>query len=120
MHLTDFATMLVDLRHRWAAFEVLLDPEVCATVPDGRRLLAHARRAMSREAVALARRERAGGDGAAAAALLDLAGELWPGASDPVPAWFPAPSRLPRPVERGARRVTEHLRWRVWAEAGVR
>jgi GT2 family glycosyltransferase len=78
MHLTSFATMLVDLRHRLEAFRVV------ETLPEpqarpARTRLGWVRRALAREALGIAVRTLdAGGAPESAAALVQFARETWP------------------------------------------
>ncbi|HEY8294615.1 MAG TPA: glycosyltransferase family 2 protein, partial [Micrococcaceae bacterium] len=74
MHLAQFATMAVDLKHRLEAFQVLDSPAVTKHLKAAPQLLARARGAMAREALKLAERELAqGANPQSAANLLDFA-----------------------------------------------
>lgn len=128
MHLTDFATLAVDLRHRLAAFEVLADPD--RGLPDGSRLVDSARRALAREALLNAARELdEGADVAAVAPLHELALELRPAAATAartraVDARMRRrelghpPTARERAIEH-ARRTVDRVRWRIWETAGI-
>lgn len=110
MHLTQFATMAVDMRHRLSAFEVINGPELAPLVPGSDRLIERTRRAIARQASVLAQRELdRGAHLSEIQALLALAEELSPGsASARRISWrvtretsgkTPAPTQ--RAIERG-------------------
>ncbi|QYF72837.1 glycosyltransferase [Cryobacterium sp. PAMC25264] len=82
MHLTQFATMAVDMRHRLTAFEVLTGPELAPLVPGSDRLIVRTRQAIARQANILAARELdRGAHRGEVQELLALAEELSPGSS---------------------------------------
>ncbi|WP_172829626.1 glycosyltransferase family 2 protein [Microterricola viridarii] len=82
MHVTSYAGLAVDLRHRMAAFESLTGPELAPSVPGADRMVARARAAIAREAVSLALRDLDRGMRTdEVRPLLELADELDPGAS---------------------------------------
>lgn len=83
MHLTQFASMAVDLRLRFEAFETLGAPELRDFVPDGQELVARARGAIARQAVVMGARELDRGARADdVASLFELAEDFSPGASE--------------------------------------
>jgi hypothetical protein len=129
MHLTTFATLPVDLRHRLAAFEVIGSPWFSSRVPDASGLLVAARRAVAREAILIASRGLDGGAPAELAReLFAFAEQTMPGnvrPAQPLTAWRlrRADSGLPpAPVQRhveAARRQVDRLRWKTWQAVGL-
>jgi glycosyltransferase involved in cell wall biosynthesis len=128
MHTTDFGTMAVDLRHRFAAFESLADPALA--VPDSAVLLRRVRSAISAEALLLAVRalDRGAADDGVFA-LITLAEELRPRSRSAIrgrglrrridrQARGASPSRLQRAAEE-ARRQLDRVRAVVWEVAGI-
>ncbi|MDM8083236.1 glycosyltransferase [Cellulomonas cellasea] len=130
MHLTVFATMLVDLRHRLAAFAVLDQPQTRALLPSAPVRWRRARRALAREALVLAARDLdAGADPATAAQLADFAEEAWPASA----GWRRSravrrtlahavagrgPTRA-QGLMRLARDAADRIRWKVWRIVGI-
>lgn len=122
MHLTSYATMVVDLRHRLAAFEVLARPDIRAVIPDA-GLLERARRALAREAQLIATRDLdrgvALGD---VRPLLEFAEELRPGSGSIARgrrlARRTARQRLGKPPSR-LQRATEFTRGQADRVRGV-
>jgi hypothetical protein len=127
MHLTTFATMLVDFAGRRDAFDVLEVPDTQRYVRNGARLNARARRAIARETLILATRDthvQSSGDNAMQ--LISFAEEIWP---------------LPRTRRRAVsarrmlsgsghrsgqrrlvaefRRQLDRVRWRAWRITGI-
>ncbi|MGY1649749.1 glycosyltransferase family 2 protein [Geodermatophilus sp. SYSU D01119] len=125
MHLTDYGSLLYDLRERLTVFDA-------AFAPDGRsdgstRRLA-ARRALAREALRLAWRARLAGGGSGAdtvEAFTDWARDTWPGVVR-TPTWRAVTERreaTPPEWERAAAslylRGRSHLWWRRWRRFGL-
>lgn len=82
MHLTQFASLAVDLRLRFEAFETLDAPELRAFVPQSERSVKKAREAIARQAVVMAARELdRGASREGIEPLLELAEEFSAGAS---------------------------------------
>ena len=130
MHLTQFATMAVDLHQRLAAFDVLAGDDIRNHLPGGEALLARAKKAVAREARILATRELdAGAVVASVRPLLDFADEIHPTSGAPLSArmlrWRitraddgKKPALVQRTAERWRRQV-DRLRWRAWEEIGI-
>ncbi len=130
MHLTKFATMVVDLRHRLEAFQVLDSPAVAAHLVDGSALLARARRAMAEESLKLAERELAQrGAAQTAASLVEFAATLvgdarfgrrsaWLQRKLQTAADGASPSGRQAMLELW-RTQLDRVRWRLWALTGV-
>lgn len=130
MHLTQFATMVVDLKHRLEAFQVLDSPAPAAHLVNGSGLLARARRAMAKESLKLAERELAQrGAPQTAAGLEEFAATLSGGAR-----FGRRSARLQRKLREAADGVSpsrrqamlelwrtqlDRVRWRLWAVTGV-
>jgi len=131
MHLTRFAGMAQDLRHRAAAFEVILRDPTLLSSAGARRLVSRARRSMLREALALARRElQFRGDRETAARLIEAAGELaagLPGAQGRIASARSAldssrPGSTPSAASRAREWVRvqlDRVRWRLYAAIGI-
>lgn len=130
MHLSEFAGMAEDLRHRALAFRVLAAPDVRDALPRHDRLLARAQRAIAREALLLAQRELdRGGDADSAAELFRAAGQVK--RSSLRGRRGRAVVRRLRRVESGeppdlghrsveaTRRQLDRVRWTVWRHMGV-
>lgn len=125
MHLARFATMVVDLEHRLAAFEVLAGDEF--PVSQGTALLARARRAIAREAQLIAIRELdAGAPASAVEALLAFADEVRPGSdASALLRWRISRAndgKKPAEIQQLAeswRRQVDRARWRAWKEVGI-
>ncbi|MBT8160327.1 MULTISPECIES: glycosyltransferase [Arthrobacter] len=130
MHLTTFATMMVDLGHRLEAFRVLRSPEVLRGLPRGNRLFERAQQAVGREALILAARTLdSGGPTADAAALRDFASRSTPGRQGrrrmQGVGWRlaradggKAPMVWQRAAEAG-RTQLDRVRWRAWRMVGI-
>lgn len=129
MHLTSYATMAVDLQHRLAAFESLVDADMLELVPDAPRLLSSARRALAKEALVLAARDLdRGRSPEAATTLLHFSLSLRDGSGPPGARLLAArvrraqrgttPSTIRRGVEFG-RRHLDRVRALIWELAGV-
>lgn len=127
MHLTTFATMAVDLRHRLAAFSVLADDRL--GLEHGARLVARARLALAREALLLAARELDAGAHGDVEPLLDAALDLRRDAAHTRRGRLLAarmrrlslgkrPALAQRVLEH-ARRQLDRARWRIWETAGI-
>jgi hypothetical protein len=127
MHLTQFATMAVDMRHRLTAFEVVTGAELAPLLPEPERLIERARQAIARQARVLATRELdRGALLAEVQPLLALAEELAPGSSAARPiSWrvarqstgkTPAPTQ--RAIERG-RAQLDRVRGVLTEVAGI-
>lgn len=130
MHLTAFAGMAADLRHRARAFRTLSSPATREVLPRPDRLVARAERAIAREALLLAERELdRGGDADAASELFRVAGEVRGSSLQGrrgrgvmrrlrrVQLGAP-PARAQRFIE-AARRQVDRVRWTVWRHLGV-
>lgn len=119
MHLTTFAGMITDLRERRRTFRVLFE-EHARDRPDVGRLREPAMKALSREAVKLARIARR--DGLSAAAIdpyVQFARETWPAVlrdRDPVAGSMTLPARY---LGSFSTKATSHLRWRRWRRYGT-
>ncbi|WP_170298576.1 glycosyltransferase family 2 protein [Agromyces allii] len=130
MHLTTFAGMAEDLRHRALAFRGLSEPGTCDELPRHAALVARAERSIAREALLLAQRELdRGGDVDAASELFRVAGEVRR-SSLRGRRGRAVVRRLrrahggasPDAVHRGleaARRQLDRVRWTVWRHLGV-
>ncbi|WP_353988191.1 glycosyltransferase family 2 protein [Ruicaihuangia caeni] len=128
MHLTTFATMAVDLRHRLAAFNALTDPDL--DLEDADELLERARRALAREALLIAARSLDAGDPAEAVApLRQVAAEISAASAQSRRARLLGrriarqsrgmpPATAQRALEHG-RRQLDRVRWRIWETAGI-
>ncbi|WP_158551718.1 glycosyltransferase family 2 protein [Agromyces sp. PvR057] len=130
MHLTEFAGMTEDLRHRALAFRTLSSPAVREAVPQGDTLVARAERAIAREALLLAQRELdRGGDPDAASELYRVAGEVR--RSSLRRRRGRGVVRSLRRVQQGARpglahrsaesarRQLDRVRWTLWRHVGL-
>lgn len=124
MHLTTFATMQVDLRHRYAAFEVLGDHAVRLRWPAASTMLDRARAAIARDARELALRELDSGSDAGVVELLDIADELAPAQR----ATRDLRARLEHGVPSGGvwvrprnlvRAQSDRVRWKAWTAVGL-
>lgn len=129
MHLTTFATMPVDLRHRAAAFDVLDSEWFRDQVPLAGRLWHRARAGIVNEALLLAARGLDGGSsGIEARELLAVAHALSP-EHEPT-----LPKRLVRRLQRAdtgapptrfqtgaevCRRQVDRMRWKTWGAVGL-
>lgn len=131
MHLTRFAGMAQDLRHRATAFEVIRrDPDLLPPA-QAHSFLTRARRSLLREALSLARREfQFRGDRETAARLIEAAcviGAGLPGAQRridaariAIDAWRPGTG--PSAASRGREWVRvqlDRMRWRLYAAIGI-
>ena len=119
MHLTTFAGMITDLRERRRTFEILFDEHARDRSEVG-RLREPAMKALSREALRLAR--VAHRDGLSAATIdpyLDFARDTWPAAlryGDPVSSTVTLPGRY---LGQFSTKAANHLRWRRWRRYGT-
>lgn len=130
MHLTDFATMELDLRHRALAFRSLSAPGTREALPDHERLIARAEAAIAREALLLAQRELdRDGDPEIARRLFRVAGDVHRPSlrgrrGRAVLRRFRragtgASAALAHRGLEAARRQVDRVRWTVWRHLGV-
>lgn len=130
MHLTAFAGMAEDLRHRALAFRGLAAPGAREAVPQHDRLIARAERAIAREALLLAQRELDRGGGVdEASELFRVAGQIRRSSLRGrrgravvrrlLRMEGGAPPDLGHRGIEATRRQLDRVRWTVWRHMGV-
>jgi glycosyltransferase involved in cell wall biosynthesis len=127
MHLTTFATMLVDFAGRRDAFNVLQTPEIEHVVADAARLNARARRAIARETLILATRDsHVATSGDNAFDLIEFAENVWSSPqtrrkAEAARRSLTESSQRPRQQRLigELRRQVDRVRWRAWRMTGI-